>query len=80
VADELLSIQKTWLAATAGAASALGIAQLVTAFDEVRTARSGEFDGYVGVVSKLSDGLKSAAISYSKADSAAATAYRKAGS
>jgi hypothetical protein len=79
MANELSSIEKTWLNATDGAASALGIAQLVTAFNALRTADAGTLNAYVSAVSQLYDGLLTAAITYDDGDKNAAAAYQKIG-
>lgn len=79
MAGELFNVQERWLAATAGAASALGIAELVTAFGTMRTTVCNEFDEYVGIAFALSDKLASAAIGYSDKDKDAATGYQQVG-
>jgi uncharacterized protein YukE len=68
LASQLSSLRQEWTAATAHAASALGISELTTAFDSMRQAWAGQFEVCVDVVSALGDRLALAAADYNGAE------------
>jgi uncharacterized protein YukE len=70
LADDLQSIQRTWMTRTDDATNALGLGVLVTAFDAMRTAWNEQFTVYVDVVSKLSERLGRTAANYQDAETA----------
>jgi uncharacterized protein YukE len=70
LADDLRSIQRTWMTRTDDATNALGLGVLVTAFDAMRTAWNEQFTVYVDVVSKLSERLGRTAANYQDAETA----------
>ena len=70
LADNLRSLRQEWMAATADAPSALGMSELVTAFESMRQAWTGQFAVCVDVVSALADRLALAATSYGNAEKA----------
>jgi uncharacterized protein YukE len=79
MADDLRSVKQAWLAATDDPVSALGLGELVTAFDAMRQAWSEQYDVYIGVVSQLGQGLAATAATYHGAETANADRARSVG-
>lgn len=77
MATDLSSIETAWQNATKGAASALRIEQLVTAFNALQTKDTSTLNAYVSAVRQLHDRIQTAAITYVKDDDDAAAAYQK---
>jgi hypothetical protein len=79
LAGSLRSLRQEWMAATADAPSALGMSELVTAFESMRQAWAGQFEVCADVVSALGDRLAVAAASYSNAEKANTDQVRSVG-
>jgi hypothetical protein len=65
---QLRSLRQRWLAATADAAPALGMNELVTAFGAMREAWAGQFEVCADVVSALGTCLAGTAAGYGGAE------------
>lgn len=79
MADDLRLVKQAWLAATDDPVPALGLGELVTAFDAMRQAWSEQYDVYIDVVSQLGQGLAASAATYHSAETANAALARSVG-
>jgi len=79
MADDLRSVKQAWLAATDDPGPALGLGELVTAFDGMRQAWSEQYDVYIDVVSQLGLGLAATADTYRSAETTNADRARSVG-
>ena len=79
MADDLRSVKQAWLAGTGDAASALGLGDLVTAFDSMRQAWAEQYDVYIDLVSELGHHLGATADTYDRAEASNAEHVRSVG-
>jgi hypothetical protein len=79
LASHLSSLRQVWLSATADAASALGLNELITGFDSMRQAWAGQLDVCADVVSAFGDRLARTAAGYDSAETANTDNARSAG-
>jgi hypothetical protein len=77
--DELAAIRQTWAAATADAAPALGLAELIGAFGSMRQAWLDQFSVCADAMSALSDRLAAAAAGYAEAEAVSTDNARSVG-